>query len=354
MSLTRNKGMAQTAKIKSVAGIVAAVLVVGLMAAWLMSREESSGVDGFGQVSGVDESSSPDDLAAEPDAAVPLEADELRSTILAREAGDSRAGQTMRRAAPVEVTIPRDVVMADYKRDLWTDIQASPPDLEALDDVLIDAEMAYRLYMYYGNCSVLPRTDTQADRRLQQIEDRVERARGRFLERLEGRADQILDDYELCSLIPPDEDARLEAVAWLSEAVRLGHEVAEVQFYEKAMGFILRSDRNTNTPPLALLQPGVVMEFKDTARFAFARAMERGHPEAFLAMSRAVLEGLIYPRDPVLAYAYAVKAEMEAATNRTIASNASYWREAAGQFLDQDQIAEARQLALEMHSTLDD
>lgn len=46
-------------------------------------------------------------------------------------------------------------------------------------------------------------------------------------------------------------------------------------------------------------------------------------------------------------------AEMEAQDNRTIASNAGYWKSAAAQHLSQEQIAEARHLALEMHSTLD-
>jgi TPR repeat protein len=146
----------------------------------------------------------------------------------------------------------------------------------------------------------------------------------------------------------------MEAVAWMSKAVRLGHGVAEVQFYEKAMGFILRPDRYTNSPPLALQHPGLVMEFKDTARLAFARAMAKGHPEAYLGMSRAVLEGLIYPRDPVLAYAYALRAETEGRNHRTIVGNAGYWKAAAAQYLDQEQIAEARHLALEMHAAPDD
>ena len=140
----------------------------------------------------------------------------------------------------------------------------------------------------------------------------------------------------------------MEAVIWMSEAVRLGHGIAEVQFYEKAMGFILRPDPGTNSPPLAMRHPELVEDFKITARLGLARALEKGHPEAYLAQSQALLEGLIYPRDPVMAYAYAHLAGMEAAKNRLLLNDLDRWKQQAAKYLDEQQIAEAERLALEL------
>jgi len=252
-----------------------------------------------------------------------------------------------------QVTIPHDIALDNYKMNLWQEIQDDPPQIRQVDDPAIDAEQAYRLYMFYGNCSMAPRSGQQIDQGLKQIEKNVLSARAEQLHSLEGRANRLINFYELCSSIPPDVDSRMEAVMWMTEAVLLGHEVAEIQFYEKAMGFILRADRYLNRPPLAMLHPQLVEEFKYTARLGFDRAMEKGHPEVYLAKSHAFLEGLIYQRDPMLAFAYALRAEMEAAHNRTIAANVGSWKQEIAQYLDQDQIVEARKLALEMHSTLD-
>jgi hypothetical protein len=101
---------------------------------------------------------------------------------------------------------------------------------------------------------------------------------------------------------------------------------------------------------LAMQHPGLVGEFKTTARLGLARALEKGHPEAWLAKSQAVLEGLIYPKDPLLAYAYARMAELEAAKNHLILSEADRWKQEAARYLSQEQIAEAGQQALELRS----
>jgi hypothetical protein len=237
--------------------------------------------------------------------------------------------------------------MNDYKTDLWAEIQANPPEFRQPGDPELDAEMAYKLYMYFGNCSVLL---SRGHQQIERIANRAERAGGRSLEELEGRLDRIIDYYELCLPIPADMDARMEAVTWMSEAVRLGHEIAEVQFYQKAMGFILRPDQSTNSPPLAMKYPGLVADFKTTARLGLARGLEKGHPEAWLAKSQAVLEGLIYPKDPLLAYACAHKAEIEAAKNHIILSDVGDWKQEAARYLDQEQIAEAEQMAVELRS----
>jgi hypothetical protein len=246
--------------------------------------------------------------------------------------------------------VPRDVAINNYKADLWAEIQASPPEPRDLDDPAVDADLAYRLYTYYGNCSVIPRTQQQVDGRLEGISKGVEHAMGGRLQDMEGRVDQIMSNYELCGLIPPEVDCRLEAVHWLTKAVKLGHDIAEVQFYEKAMGFILRPDRLTNDPPLAMQQPGLVYAFKDTARFGLARALEKGRPEAYLANSQALLEGMIYPKNPLEAFVYARAAELTAARYHLILQDLDYWKKAAAQHLTEEQLKEAENMALDLQS----
>ena len=288
------------------------------------------------------EPASPETGPSEAETSVP------RTTLLsARPRGNLEAADRRKRAA-TEVTIPHDVVMQNYKNDLWTEIQHNPPAFSWPGDPALDADMAYRLYMYYGNCSVLSSRGDHINQQIEKIANKAENAGGRGLERLEGRLDRIIDYYELCQPIPLDVDSQMEAVIWMSEAVRLGHGIAEVQFYEKAMGFILRPDPGTNSPPLAMRHPGLVDDFKITARLGLARALEKGHPEAYLAKSQAVLEGLIYKKDPVLAYAYARVAEQEAARSQIILNDLDRWKQQAARYLDQDQIAEAERVALEL------
>jgi hypothetical protein len=253
----------------------------------------------------------------------------------------------LRNLAVNQKPFPHDVPLEDYKASLWTEIRTHPPKLVARGDPELDAETAYTMYMYYGMCTMAPNTLNQVDRRLERMAERAGSgsASRRYLKGVEYRADQMIGMYELCSAIPPDVDRRLEAVLWMSEAVRLGHEIAQVQFYEKAMGFLLRPDQFTGGAPLAMQQEGLIGSFKATARLALKRALEKGHPEAYLAMSQAVFDGVVFSRDPVLAYAYARAAELEAMANGIILRNLADQKFNVSQDLDPDQIAEAEELA---------
>jgi TPR repeat protein len=266
-----------------------------------------------------------------------------------RPMGDAEASRVRERVV-AQVAFPHDMAMDEYKSALWNDIQANPPALATPGDPAVDADMAYRLYMYFGNCSMSPRTENAVNRSLDRIVARAEYAREGSLDRLEQWADRTISLYELCASIPPEVDCRLEAVHWMSEAVRLGHEIALVQFYEKSMGFILRSDRFTDAPPLVMTEPGIVEQFKSTARLALNRALENGHPEAYLAMSQAVLEGAIYPKDPILAMAYVRAAEFAAMDNRIILERLERQKYLASQNLTPDQIAQAEEIALELRT----
>lgn len=252
--------------------------------------------------------------------------------------------------------IPHDVPFEQIKSELWQEVQTNPPELLERGDPAIDAEMAYRLYMFYGNCTMAPRTGHEIDRRLERLVMRAERAgqrsesRGseRFLEGLEQRADNMMDFYEMCLTIPQDIDTRLEAVQWMTEAVELGHEIAQVQFYDKAMGFLLRPDVFGELPPLVMARPGLIDAFKSTARYALSEGMENGHPEAYLAMSQAIFEGLLYRKDPVMALAYARTAEMKAAQSQVILDQVGNQKQRIAQHLTREQISEAEQLALDL------
>lgn len=248
--------------------------------------------------------------------------------------------------------IPHDIALDQVKAELWTDVQANPPELLDRGDPLIDADLAYRLYMFYGNCTMAPRTSHEIDRRLERMAQRAERAgdRGgsRFLEGMENRVDSMIDFYEMCLTIPQDVDARYEAVQWMTEAVTLGHEIAQVQYYEKAMGFMLRPDVFGEMPPLVMQRPGLIDAFKSTARYALSEGMEKGHPEAYLAMAQAVFEGLLYRKDPIMAYAYARTAEMKAAQSQIILDSAGEQKLRISQHLNPDQISEAEQMALDL------
>jgi len=322
--------------------ILAAVLILGLAAFALRPPPPS-------ETGAVPQETTPP-VAADGESPQP-EADETEAVDEARvlsqraqELGETRQSE-LRQLAATREPFPHNVRMDDFKAALWSEIQANPPRFEKPGDPAVDAEMAYRQYMYYGMCTMAPRTAQQADQRLERIAGRAERARGRYLEGLEFRVDQTIDMYELCLPIPLDVDPRAEAVLWMGEAVRLGHEIAQVQYYEKIMGFLLRGDPYLGGPPLVMQNPELIWEFRATATRALESAVENGHPEAWLAMSRAVSDGVVFPRDPVLALAYARVAELEAMESRIILNDLEEQKFAAGQFLDEVQRAEAEELA---------
>ncbi|MDX1557185.1 MAG: hypothetical protein R3212_14240, partial [Xanthomonadales bacterium] len=205
-----------------------------------------------------------------------------------------------------------DQSVDEYERSVWDEITQDPPELRRPGDPALDADLAYRLFLFFANCMTAPRTAESAERHLEMTANDTENADAEFLERLARQAEKTMITLELCQVIPAEVDRRLEAVTWLAEAVRLGHEVAQVEYFMKARRLLVAPDFFTDMPPILLLHAGLLEEFKATARYALSRALDRGHPEAFLAMSEAYRQGIIYPRDPVKAYAYLRAAEMQA------------------------------------------
>ncbi len=265
----------------------------------------------------------------------------------ARTLSESEA-KRIRQVVSEQQAFPHEVLMDEYKAELWADIQSQPPALRPLNDPDVDADLAYRLYMYYGNCSVMPRTQAQIDSRLNQLAERAEHASARSLDRIERNADRMINSYEFCAAIPAEVDPRLEAIHWMARAVQLGHEIAQVQYYEKAMGFLLRTDRMSETPPLVMLQSGIISEFKANARMALDMAMQKGHPEAYLAMAEAMLDGVIYQRDPVMAMAYLRAAQSLASQNQLLLRGLEHLQYRASQELTAEQVAQAEKLAMDL------
>jgi len=106
-----------------------------------------------------------------------------------------------------------------------------------------------------------------------------------------------------CMPIPPNTDRLLEAFMWLGKAARLDHEVAQISYFETA-GSLLSFPGYRDTTLLER-HPELFAEFKEATRSSLAKALEKGHPEAYLAMSKALSS-----QDPVAAYAYAHAARL--------------------------------------------
>ena len=195
--------MAQSPKLKPVLIIIVAVLALAVVATYFWSQSKRSPVDGLTELQ------APQSADSTPQVAPVTGADKGDSEIpgVKGQMSGSRetAGTAQRARASFDEpgTVPHDVAIGDYKAGLWAEIEANPPKPRDLNDPEVDADLAYRLYMYYGNCSVIPRTEQQVDRRLEHIAVRVEHANDMRLQRMEGRVDQTMSNYELCFLIPP-------------------------------------------------------------------------------------------------------------------------------------------------------
>ena len=112
-------------KLKSISSIFAAVLAFGLVA-YVLWRPAQSVDEKMSQRNSPQSAGEPQDLEPEGSEVAPIEP---RTTLLsARPRGDVGTSDKRKRAA-IEVTIPHDVAMDDYKTDLWAEIQANPPDV---------------------------------------------------------------------------------------------------------------------------------------------------------------------------------------------------------------------------------
>ena len=176
--------MVWSKKLKSISGFFVAVLAVGF-AAYILWQPFQAVDEKMPQQNPPLLAGESQDSESRNSEANPIEP---RTTLQsAQPRGDAGASDQPNRATS-QVNIPHDVVLDSYKRDLWIQIQAHPPEFRRPGDPTLDADTAYRLYMYFGNCSVLVSRGTRA---IEKIANRAETAGDRSLEQLEGQLDRL-------------------------------------------------------------------------------------------------------------------------------------------------------------------
>lgn len=245
---------------------------------------------------------------------------------------------------------PHDLSMGFYWELVTSELRETPPEPKRFGDPVADGDEAYRLYVYYRWCANTLRTAELADKHLKHIVDRTVNAAAKDLKDWREVADFMFDNYEMCAPVPHDVDCQLEAFLWLSQAVRMGHEIAQTTYYHSALETMMYRRPYANSAYLVLAHPELIDEFKVTARFALSQAMEKGHPEAFMAMSQALLDGVVFPRGPVMAFAHLRAAELRAPPDYLLlfADGIERQKQTIAQHLDADQLLAAEAAAQEL------
>lgn len=214
-----------------------------------------------------------------------------------------------------QMNYPHGYSTQEYRDLIWSQIPEQPPKLLKHGGERIDGNTAYRLHMYYRYCARTP-TQEKPARPLTEVDESTSNPGSSGSANLSRGAELKSKLTKLCSPIPPNTDHYLETFKWLGEAVKLGHEVAQIEYYDVAYDLL----KNPLYKKTTLLErhPNLIEEFKETARIALASAMEKEHPEAFLGMSKAFFGGIVVKKDLVAAYAHAYAAGILANKNEQI------------------------------------
>ena len=171
-----------------------------------------------------------------------------------------------------------------------------------------DAAAAYWLYEYFHICDYYPRVDWQLDRKLSEIQLRVDamidNANDTNLERLTKEIDEHTQGYQLCSVLDPAFDAKSAALEWLVRAADLGHMGAQRYFHMFARDLILANSY------LAFQNPELISDFKIRAENYARELLKSGSPHVYLLMAEMYYVGDVYQRDYLKSYAYARAADL--------------------------------------------
>lgn len=240
---------------------------------------------------------------------------------------------------------PHDRSTDEYRDLVWSQIRADPPEIREHHDPDVDGDWAYRLYLHFWRC-VRAAEPESADRSLEVWADRAKEASGRQLDGILDSAERMASLVELCMAIPPNTDRILEAFTWFGEAARLNHEVAQIDYYRVANSYLDHPFSGDET--LLQSHPEVILEFKETARYSLEGALERGHPESYLAMSQALSDGIVFEKDPLGAYAYAHAAELVAYESREFLNKIRRQKYILTPLLAKQELDDAKQLAHEL------
>ncbi|MEM9530143.1 MAG: hypothetical protein AAGA23_04440 [Pseudomonadota bacterium] len=170
-----------------------------------------------------------------------------------------------------------------------------------------DAQAAFWLHVFYYECRRAPRKEWQLDQRLAAVRRRFDEAGDAGIaEHRDEQINLLLRSYERCAEIGPEVDAYLASLEWLQQAADLGHLGAQ-RLYHYYARMLIAQDQSD----LVFQRPELIREFQLRAdRYAQA-LLERDHPQGLLLMARMLNVGDVYPKDNVMAYAYARVAETE-------------------------------------------
>jgi hypothetical protein len=240
---------------------------------------------------------------------------------------------------------PKNVLTKDYRDALMTEVRSNPPKLLERGDPKAVGEIAYRIYLYYRFCIRSPHPN-QADKWLDDLAERTSDASTEELERAFKHAEDMTQRVDKCLQTSSNTDRDFEAFKWLGEAAGSGHEIAQIEYYQAGKE-LLCSPLSGNSC-LLLRRPELIEEFKVTANRTMFEALERGHPEAYLAMSEALLDDVVFVKNPVAALAYVKAAKFVTSENRIIMNMIGVREYRISQFLTLEEIADAEVLADEI------
>lgn len=166
-----------------------------------------------------------------------------------------------------------------------------------------DATASYLMYLLFATCASSPQTQAQLDYELEKIAREGQVFNDAAY--VAGRAQVARESYEKCQDLAPDlstEEMILEALDWLTISAEQGHLFAQIAYYNLARGLI---DAGIDV----FKHPEVLVDYRLRSARYLQVSLESGHPEAFSTMARALMEGVVFDRDPVASYAYFIAAE---------------------------------------------
>lgn len=186
-----------------------------------------------------------------------------------------------------------------------------------------DAEAAYQLFIKINDCkwaiegvsSAHPTTDKAA----QAVEKAWLTDTLTRLENCEGITDELIDSL----------------AKWLTLAADGGDPLAQLTYASS-------SDLIVGGASQMLANPRAVEDYKTKSLRFLTTLAERGDVSAILHLSIAYGAGVLVPRDPIKAYAYAYLANL-------IGSNNSAIVQALGAHLTPEQLQQGQQMAISLH-----
>jgi hypothetical protein len=158
-------------------------------------------------------------------------------------------------------------------------------------------EAAYQAYLYVKSCIGSETTATGYNDRLGQLQILYNRNRERVSAReLETRLNRLEQGFERCDGL--GENPLGAAVEWLQLAADLSYLPAQIGFYRQ-LPELLRQDRWA-----VFRRPDYLELYHQRTPDYLSSALESGHPDAFRHYGTAIIEGIVFEPDSVLALAY--------------------------------------------------